>query len=90
MGQVITFLLLLIILGFFFMRLRAINREAAERDEIEKKRREREKREIKEQELLDRLERLKNRDDLQIAKDAIHKDPKRAAKVVSRMMRGKE
>lgn len=72
---------------FLAFRLRAANREALAREEREKE--EQRARELKEKELLERLEKLKKRDDLQMAKNAIDKDPKRAAKVLSKMMRGK-
>lgn len=92
MGQVqvlITVLFVAAACAYGLFRLAKANREAGlarERAEAEaKRRREQEK------ELLERLGRIKEKkDDLQAAQDAIGKDPERAAKVVSKMMRSKD
>lgn len=89
LGPLLTLIFIIVMVIFILFRLRAAGKEATLRDERQKKEKAREKRQELEQDLLQRLERLKERDDLQAAKDAIHKDPKRAAKVISKMMRDK-
>ena len=68
-----------------FMVLRAVRKGERER---ERRAAELEARKRKEKELLGRLERLKE-PDLERAKRVINEDPKRAARVIGRMMRDK-
>lgn len=92
MGQaqiLITVVFVAAACAFMLFKLLRANREAGrarEKAEAEAK-----KRRDQERELLERLGRLKEKkDDLQAAKDVIGKDPARAAKVVSKMMRSKD
>ncbi|MDR1745608.1 MAG: hypothetical protein LBS30_07645 [Planctomycetota bacterium] len=86
MGQILTLIFLLAAGLFVLFRLRGANRRAGDALEKEKK-----LRLEREQELLSRLERVREKkDDLEAARDAIAQDPRRAAKVVSKMMRSKE
>lgn len=86
MGYLLTFVFLAAVCAIVLAKAIAASRRAArERREAEAaavKRRERE------QEILARLERMKRTDDLSSAKRAIERDPARAAKVVSNMMKG--
>lgn len=86
MGLIIT--AVIVVLGFLYLlfKLLAANREAGLRF-----RREAEIREQHEQELKDRLEKVrKKKDDLELAKGAVERDPERAGKVVSNTMKAKK
>ncbi len=91
MGHILTLAFLALAGLFILFRLRGANRAAGDAAGTEKKRADAETRRERERELLARLERVREkRDDLEAAKDAVQSDPKRAAKVVSKMMRSKE
>lgn len=90
MGAMLTLLLLLVFAVYLLVRLRAANKAAAERDRREKQRKDKERRDIAQQKLMTSLDRVKNPDRLEQARDVIRQDPKRAAKVVSRMLRDKK
>ncbi len=77
-----------VVMGFLYLlfKLLAANREAGLRFQ-----REAEIRASRERELQERLERVKKKkDDLQLAKGAVEKDPERAGKVVTSMMKEKK
>ena len=88
MGQILTLTFLVLVCLIVGFKLWQANRRARKRRE--QARLEAEKRKAREKELLDRLGRLKEKDDLQSAKDAISRDPERAARVVAKMMRNKD
>ena len=85
MGYLVTFLILLLACCYFGIVFWRANRRAARErraaEEAAAKRRDQEK------ELLERLERIRKADDLGRAKRAVERDPARAARVVSKMMR---
>lgn len=89
MGAMLTLLFLAIVAVYGLVRLRSANKAAAERDRREKVRKDKERREAAQQELAKSLERVKNPDQLEQARSAIQRDPKHAAKVVSKMLREK-
>ncbi|MCD8349915.1 MAG: hypothetical protein LUC93_04810 [Planctomycetaceae bacterium] len=77
-----------VVLGFLYLlfKLLSANREAGLRFH-----REAEIRASRERELQERLERVKKKkDDLQLANGAVEKDPERAGKVVTTMMKAKK
>lgn len=86
-GQLLTILALFAVCVFFGAKLFAANRRAAgakERADGEKAVRAR-----RESELRERVERVKRKmDPLELSKRAVEDDPARAAKTLSRMMRG--
>ncbi len=89
MGIAATLAFLLAVVAYGLYKFVRADRGAAvarDRGQAEKA-----KRQEREKQLLDRLERIREKkDDLQAAKNAIAGDPKRAAKVVAKMMRNKD
>ncbi len=85
MGYLITFLIVCAAVLVLVVKAMRANRAAALREK--QRREELERRREKEQEVLDRLKKVK--DPLNSAKKAIERDPERAAKVLSNMMKKK-
>ncbi|MCD7897340.1 MAG: hypothetical protein LUG50_11805 [Planctomycetaceae bacterium] len=85
MGYLITFLIVCTAVLVLVVKAVRANRAAALREK--QRREELERRREKEQEVLDRLKKIK--DPLTSAKKVIDRDPERAAKVLSNMMKKK-
>ncbi len=91
MGQVLTLLFVMAALFIIVNKLLQANRDAGLREEEDKKEAARDKRRAMEKDILERLERIREKQsELELAKDAIQRDPKRAAKVVSNMLKDRE
>lgn len=88
-GAMLTLVLVVIVGIYGLLRLRAASRAAAEREK-QKALKEKERREMAQKDLQKRLDRAKNPDVLEQAKAAVQQDPKRAAKVISKMLREKK
>ncbi len=87
MGQMFTLFLILVALFLIIHKMRQSSAESDRRSEAE----EREKRQLLEKDILNRLGRIREKQsDVELAKDAVKKDPKRAAKVVSNMIKDKD
>lgn len=82
MNILLSFALLLFLVGIVGWKIFRANRLAAKF--AREKERERQR---KEQEILARLDSIKKKTDLDHAKKLVDKDPKRAAKVLSNMMK---
>ncbi len=84
MPLLLSFGFLLLLLSVALWKAYSANREAKKlakhREEVRRQR---------EQELMEKVQKLKNRNDTDRAKAAIERDPKRAAKVVGKMMKKK-
>ncbi len=87
MGQMFTLFIVLVALFLIVHKLRQSSAETERRAEAEEK----DKRQALEKDILNRLGRIREKQsEVELAKDAVKRDPKRAAKVVSNMLKDKE